>query len=150
VKVTQLSARIDAQILRQNLPQPAERVEGLRLTPVPVQRQHQLAPPPLTQRAARHQGLEPADNLVVVTQRQFGIKQVLQRCLAQLPEPHRRRGRERTISELPQGRPPPQVQGPPQQPGGRGRIAACHLPATRRDQALRQDASYRPDSTANL
>ena len=90
MKVTQLSARIDAQILRQNLPQPAERVEGLRLTPVPVQRQHQLAPPPLTQRAARHQGLEPADNLVVVTQRQFGIKQVLQRCLAQLPEPHRR------------------------------------------------------------
>jgi hypothetical protein len=67
VKVTQLSARIDAQVLLQDLAQPTECVQGLRLTPVPVQREHQLTPPPLPQRAVRHQGLEPADNLVVVT-----------------------------------------------------------------------------------
>ena len=77
MQATQFSARIDAQVPRQDLPQPPERVEGLRLPPVPVQREHQLAPPPLTQRAAGHQGLEAPDHLVMVTQRQFGVEQVL-------------------------------------------------------------------------
>jgi hypothetical protein len=97
--------RIDAQVLLQDLAQPTEGVQGLRLTPVPVQREQQLAPPPLAQRAVRHQGLEPADNLVVVTQRQFGLEQVLRRGLAQLLERQRLRGRERAISELPSAGP---------------------------------------------
>jgi len=44
--------------------------------------------------------------------------------LAQLLEPHRLRGRERAISELPQRRPAPQVQGRPQQPG---KVSICDL-----------------------
>ena len=46
MQLTQLGARIDAQLLGQQPPQPVERVEGLRLPPVPVERHHQLAPPP--------------------------------------------------------------------------------------------------------
>ena len=40
MKATQLSARIDTEVLPENLPYPAERVQGLGLPPVAVQRDH--------------------------------------------------------------------------------------------------------------
>jgi len=107
MKVTQLSARIDTQVLPEDLPQPAERVQGLRLPPVAVQRHHQLAPSPLTQRTTGHQGLKTAHHLMVAAQRELGIQQVLQRRLAQLLQPQRLRSRERAVGELSQRRTSP-------------------------------------------
>lgn len=142
MKATQLSARIDTQVLPEDLPHPAERVQGPGLPPVAVQRDHQLAPPPLTQRAASDEGLETAHHLVMAAKRELGIEQILQRRLAQFVQPQRLRGRERPAGELSQRRTSPQAQRPPQQPGGPGGIAASHLLAGLTDQALRQ---YRVD-----
>ena len=83
MKATQLSARIDTQVLPEDLPHPAERVQGLGLPPVAVQRDHQLAPPPLTQRATSNEGLKTTHHLVVAAKRELGIEQILQRRLAQ-------------------------------------------------------------------
>ena len=138
MQVTQLSARIDPQILLKDPPQLAERAEGLRLPPVAVKRDHQLAPPPFTQRTTGHQGLKAAHHFVVAAQRELRIEQILQRRLAQLLKPQRFRSRERAAGELGQRRAPPQAQGPPQQPRGHGRVAPRHLLAGLTDQALRQ------------
>ena len=51
MKITQLSAGIDTKVLAEDLPPRAERVQGLRLPPVAVQRHHQLTPPAVAQRA---------------------------------------------------------------------------------------------------
>ena len=104
MKATQLSARIDTQVLPEDLPHPAERVQGLGLPPVAVQRDHQLAPPPLTQRATSNEGLKTTHHLVVAAKRELGIEQILQRRLAQFVQPQRLRGRERPAGELSQRR----------------------------------------------
>ena len=114
MKITQLSAGIDTKVLAEDLPQPAERVQGLRLPPVAVQRHHQLTPPPLTQRATSHQRLKIAHHLVMAAQRELGIEQILQRRLAQLLKSRRLRGRERAVGELSQCRASPQAQRLPQ------------------------------------
>ncbi len=111
---------------------------GLGLPPVAVQRDHELAPPPLTQRATSDEGLKTTHHLVVAAKRELGIEQILQRRLAQFVQPQRLRGRERPAGELSQRRTSPQAQRPPQQPGGSGGIAASHLLAALTDQALRQ------------
>jgi len=67
VQVAQFGTRNHPQVLIEGPPQPAERLEGLGLPPVAVQRDHQLAPSPLTQRTAGHQALQPGDDLVVTT-----------------------------------------------------------------------------------
>ena len=111
---------------------------GPRPAAVAVQRDHQLAPPPLTQRATSNEGLKTTHHLVVAAKRELGIEQILQRRLAQFVQPQRLRGRERPAGELSQRGTSPQAQRPPQQPDGSGGLAASHLLAGLTDQALRQ------------
>src|SRR5690348_11515025 len=80
-------ARIDTQVLPEDLPYPAERVQGLGLPSVAVQRDHELAPPPLTQRATSDEGLKTTHHLVAAAKRELGIEQILQRRLAQFVQP---------------------------------------------------------------
>jgi len=135
VQQAQFRARNHPQVLVEAAAQSAERLEGLGLPPVAVQREHQLAPSPLPQRAAGHQALQPGDDLMMTAERQFRVDQVLARRLAQLLQSRRLGLGERAVGELLQRRSPPQVQGLPQPPRRGGRVA---VPAARGDQAFRQ------------
>ena len=96
----QFRARNHAQVLIEDPPQPAERLEGLGLPPVAVQRDHQLAPSPLAQRTAGNQAFKPGDDLMVTAERQLRVEQVLARRLAQLLQPGRFRLGERAVGEF--------------------------------------------------
>src|SRR6266496_4491282 len=80
----QFSTRNNSQVLIKAPPQPVERVQGLGLPPVAVKRDHQLSPPPLTQRAPGHQALKPGHDLVVTAECKLRIEQILERRFAQL------------------------------------------------------------------
>ena len=82
LQISQLRARNDPQVLLKDPPEPVECIQRLRLPPVAVERDHELAPPPFTQRATGHQSLQLAHDLVVAAQRELRIEQILQRRFA--------------------------------------------------------------------
>jgi hypothetical protein len=96
----QFRTRNHPQVLIEDPSQPVERLEGLDLPPVAVERDHQLAPPPLTRRTAGYQALQPGDDLVVTAKRQLRVEQILEHRFAQFLQPRCFRPGKRAVSEL--------------------------------------------------
>lgn len=135
MQVAQFGTRNHPQVLIEGPPQPVERLEGLGLPPVAIQRDHQLAPSPFTQRTTSHQTLQPGHDLVVTAKRQLRVEQILTCRFAQLLQSRRFRLGERAVSEFLQRCSAPQVQGLPQPSRRSGWV---RVPAARGDQAFRQ------------
>ena len=61
--------------------------EGVRLAAVPVESEHQLRPSALPQRLGCDEGLEPRDQLLVASEGDLGISEILERAEAELLQP---------------------------------------------------------------
>ena len=138
---------LEAELLVENLPRRAIRLEGLRLAAAAVQRQHQLATQTLAQRMLCHERLELADQLGVPSAGEVGVDAVLEQCQSQLLEPADLPLRERLEGESASGRPAPELQRRPQLLGGAPAVfggQASRPCAARRSQRSRSSS---PGST---
>ncbi len=135
VQVVQVGPGRDAELAGQSRPAGTERVEGVCLAAVAVQRQHQLGPAPLTQRCTRHHVLQLAAHPSVSSRAEFEVDQVLACRLAQVVEPACLGLGEGPVGELAERRTPPQTDRGAQRRRGGVRVLAC-----RGRPALRQEA----------
>ena len=97
-----------AQLVDEHHAQPPARLQRLTLPPVPVQRDHELRPPPLPQRFLGDQLLALRDGVAVTARGHDRGHPLLRDRRAQLVEPGRLRTRERTVRELRERRTPPE------------------------------------------
>ena len=132
----QPAARLDAQLLVQDLAGAVEGLEGIGLAARAVQRQHQLAPQPLPVGVVGQQRLQLGDQPAVPTEGQVGLDAVLQRGQAQRLQagPFRLQGGH--LVQVGQQRSPPQAQPRSKLVGGRLRVVADQGAAARCGQVL--------------
>ena len=75
----QLRARLDTQLVHERAPRPLIRVQRLRLSARPVEREHQLSAQTLAKRVPRDERLQLGDQVVVPAKRQVGLDPLLYR-----------------------------------------------------------------------
>src|SRR6266545_8245352 len=98
----------DAEPVDQQLSRHPVQLEGVHLTPAPVQRQHELRTQPLPQGMLGYQTLELGHQLGMPAECQVCLDALLQRSQPQLLQLRDRRLRERLVGELVQRRTSPQ------------------------------------------
>ena len=69
--------RLDSELLEKRAPRFLVRVQGLRLAPRAVEREHQLSSEPLSERMVENQPFELAEELRVPTELELGVDPVL-------------------------------------------------------------------------
>jgi hypothetical protein len=100
LELLQQAARLQAQLLPQQLARLPVHRQRVSLPPGPIQREHQLPAQPLLQRVGGDQRLDLPDQLTVGSKRQIGLDPVLQRRPPRILQPCNRSLRERLIREL--------------------------------------------------
>ena len=141
--------RLDAELVGQDGAQAAVAAEGLGLPAVPVERDHQLVPATLAQRAALDEDLQLGDGLVVPTQLEERRRPVLAHRLPQLLEARRLGAGERQVGELLQTRPAPLVQGDVEERQGAPVVAPLDRTPRPTDRALhRRDVGVAVEAVA--
>src|SRR5919201_335613 len=118
VQPAELRAGLHADLIDQQPPRLAVRLQRLGLAPAPIQREHPLAAQALTQRMQGDQRLELRDEVGVTAERQIGVDPPLQGGGALLLEPGDLGLREALVGDVGQRRTTPQPERLPQ-PGGR-------------------------------
>ena len=122
-ELAQSRRRFDAEFLAEDLARLVEDVERFRLPPRAVQRKHELGAQLLTQGVFAHELFELAHQLPVSPQEEIGFDAALVRFQPKLLQAGDGRLGERLVTEVGQGRPPPERQRFPEQAGGRVGIA---------------------------
>ena len=89
LELAKLVARLEAELVDQREPPVLERLQRLRLSPRPIERQHLVAAQTFAQRVARDQRLELGDQLLVAAERELGVDPLLERYQPQLLETRR-------------------------------------------------------------
>jgi hypothetical protein len=128
VQTPQRGRRLDADLLDQPAASVAVDLERLRLPPTAIQREHQLAREPLTDRMLAEQSLQLADQRRVPAGGEIGLHARLQRGQPLLLQPRDLRLRERLELQARQRRPAPQPQRLPQQPRRLHGSSGCQRP----------------------
>jgi hypothetical protein len=118
VELAQRGTGLDTQLLVEDLPGPAERLQCVGLPARPVQRPHQLAPQPFPERVFDHQRLQLVDHAIVVPGREVGLHPVLEDSKAHTFQAGPFWIQCDQLADVGQRWPPPQVQGPAEAPGG--------------------------------
>ena len=122
-------ARLEAQLLDEQLAALAVDLERLRLPAGAVEREHELCPQPLAQRMRADERLELADELRVLADRELRLRALLHQREVELLEPRDLLPRERLVAELGQRLAPPQRERVVEQ---RRRAGPARSPARRR------------------
>ena len=112
-------------------------LERLSLPTGAIQRQHELASQPLPERMPCQLGLELADEVVMVSERQVGVHAILQGASMQLLEARDLRLGKRLVPELGERRTAPQSQCAVKRPARGARIAVRQSPPTGVQQCLK-------------
>ena len=99
-ELVQRLRRLDAELLDERHACPAVDLERLGLASRAVEREHQLAADPLSERVVPHERLELGEERPVAPERELGIEALLERREAQLVESCDRRLRELFIGEV--------------------------------------------------
>ena len=129
---------------------PLEGPQGVDLTARAVQRQHELRPPPLSQRFLLDGCAQVGQHALMVAQLQPALEEILLGTGAAFAEPGDLPGADRSVDQIGQWLPPPQLQGPPELghggarvPGGQQRASTFGSPLESEgvDQVLRADQS---------
>jgi hypothetical protein len=110
VKPYELRRGVDAQLVRQDLPDPLVRPQRLRLSPLSVEGQHEEAPQALPPRVSGDQGLQLPDGLGLNAGRQEPFDPGFLSLEAELIESGRLGEERGLLGEVAEGRPPPQAQ----------------------------------------
>ena len=112
LEVTELTARLDPELLHERAASVGVGVERLRLPSRPVERQHQLRAKALPQRVPLDQLLELADHGAVLTGRERVVDGELARPQPELLEAADLGSGERLVREVVERRAPPQLRAP--------------------------------------
>ena len=107
LQALKLGARIDPELVHEQLTSLSIHSEGVRLSPEPVKRQHQLGAQPLPQRVGLGESLELGNELRLPPQLKVRIDPVLDRRLPQLLEPHQLPGKPKLVGDVGEGRAAP-------------------------------------------
>ena len=110
----------------QGRPSFAVDVEGLRLPPAPIEREHELAPRPLAQWLRRHERLELGHQLGRPAYRQVRVDSIFERSEPELLEPSDLTLREVLVREIRQSGATPEAECLTKHLRGSGRIVAEH------------------------
>ena len=137
LELLQRPARLQAQLLPQQLARLPVHRQRVSLPAGPIQREHQLPAQPLLQRVGGDQRLDLPDQLTVGSQRQIGLDPVLQRRQPRFLQPCDRSLRERLVRELGKRLSPPQPQRRAQPLLSRGPHRRRPAPAAPQRQAPR-------------
>ena len=136
VEVVQLGARLDPELLDEDLAGVPVGLQRVGLAAAAIQREHQLRVQALAPRVLAGQLLELGDQLGVAPGRQVGLDAQLQRRELQLLQPRDLGRRERRRGELRQRRPAPQRERLAQLAAARSRASGRQRLAAGGDQAL--------------
>jgi hypothetical protein len=115
--------------------------ERVRLAPGPVEREHELSSEPIPEGMASDQLLQLGDQAVVPTECEVGIDPVLQGRGLRLLETRPGVSGERLGAELGEGWAAPELERPPEQLGGRFRVAGGQSLAPIPDEGCRRRSS---------
>jgi hypothetical protein len=108
LELLQRLARLEAELVGELLPGLAIRLERLRLTPAPVEGEHELEPEPLPHRMAGHECLELRHQLGVAPEREVGLDTKLDRAESHLLQPRDLGLSELLVGQVPERRPSPE------------------------------------------
>ena len=122
VQSLQRLARVDAELVGQQIADPPVGGQRVGLPAAPVQRQHELAVQLLPQRMPGDQLLQLGGDRVVPAERQVRVDPGLDRDQPQLLQPGRLRPGERVVGQVGEYPAAPQAQRLAQHPGG---LLAC-------------------------
>jgi hypothetical protein len=122
--------RLDPELVHEDLPGPPVGVEGLRLSADPIQRQHQLTPPPLSQRRLAHQPLQLRNQCSVRGEREPRVHAVLDGGAPKLVEPVTFRPTEIRVPESLVRVPTPNPKRLVEAGSGAVHVAGCKKPAS--------------------
>ena len=110
LKLAQLGARLDAELVDETGAGSLIHVQSLRLPARTVQRDHELPQEALAQRVLGDEPLELADDVAVATELEIGVDPLRERGEAELVQPPDLRLREVLERELARARSPPQLE----------------------------------------
>jgi len=115
LELLERGGRLDAELAHQQLARATVDVQGFRLSPRPIEGQHELLPQPLAQRMVHQEFLKLPDKLGVATEREVRLDPLLEGAKAELFEALDGRPRERLVRQVGERWAAPEAECPPQQ-----------------------------------
>ena len=103
-------SRLDPELVAEHTTQAAHGVQSIRLAAGPVERQHELRPEPLTKGMLTDQRLELGGQDHVLTERQAGVDEILDRTEPEILEARRLGHRPSCLPELGERRSAPTLE----------------------------------------
>ena len=133
LELAQRGARLEAQLLHQHAPTLPKGFERVGLSAGAVEREHQLAAQPFTERLLDEESLDLSDELGVAAEREVGADAVLEGGEPQLLEAPALCGGEFVVGEVDERRASPQRERLAEKAGGVGGVVC---PGGRREERL--------------
>ena len=134
LETAQLRSRLERQLLQEHAAGLLEHLERVRLASAPIERQHQLSPQALAERALLQRSADRRSDVAVLSQRESRLEPLLQRVEPQRVQPRGLRRRPRGLRQAQEGRPAPEGE----RVGDRVRGSTCITGAERAARSRKQ------------